>query len=236
MSSDTSVAETDPRPDAPVFRLPNGRDLQRRREAVGLSPEEVAAVVDVSPSTVRGWEKGNNPSVRNLRKLLAVLRNPPEHIPVAEDDEDDSARVDVPPAEELPDLIDPEFLETHGTDDIAEALERAEEEAVDTSDHPRCPACLSVRWWPKAPQYRRPNQAIADDYRCTHCSEHFDERAPSEEEVDREIATVLRLAETGVCSACRDTAELYVYDAATGAGGYVCFDHVGDLLAGGEVE
>ncbi|MFD1687598.1 helix-turn-helix domain-containing protein [Halobellus litoreus] len=234
MSRATAPSETGAREGAEVFRLPDGDDLQRLREEAGLTVEETAAAVGVSVSALKDWERGRDPQVGNLRDLLAVLRDPPEEIDVGGSE---GESVDVDP-EELPDLIDPEFLEEYGTDDVAEALERAENREVDTSGLPRCPACLSVRWWPKSDRSRRQGHAVDTAYRCTHpgCNEHFDERAPPEAAVDDAIDTVFRLSGSDLCCNCGDEAQLYVYDADSGVGGYVCFDHVGDLLAGGEAE
>lgn len=51
------------------------RTLRQMREDRGLSQEELAAIVEVSPFTIIRWEQGKvKPSATNVLKLARVLK------------------------------------------------------------------------------------------------------------------------------------------------------------------
>lgn len=52
------------------------REITKRREKLGLTKEGLAQKVEVSPNTIRFWEKGIvTPKPKNEKKLREVLRN-----------------------------------------------------------------------------------------------------------------------------------------------------------------
>jgi DNA-binding transcriptional regulator YiaG len=62
--------------DRPVFR---GPDVAAIRAALGVSQPVFAALLGVSPNTVRAWEQGVNPPSRMAARFLAEIRNNPEY-------------------------------------------------------------------------------------------------------------------------------------------------------------
>ena len=50
-------------------------DIKKIREKRGISQKELAAKLNVSPSTVSQWENGlRNPSLVNLKRMSNILR------------------------------------------------------------------------------------------------------------------------------------------------------------------
>ncbi|WP_030210948.1 helix-turn-helix domain-containing protein [Streptomyces sp. NRRL S-87] len=98
---------------AAELTLPSPKERRRLREAGGLSPDELAAAMGVTTTTVRSWETGRTePRGRKLEayaKLLTRLaaETEPEAESVAETEEA------TPEPEQLgPDLLEPDLSET----------------------------------------------------------------------------------------------------------------------------
>lgn len=52
-------------------------DIKKIREKRGISQKELAAKLNVSPSTVSQWENGlRNPSLVNVKRMSNILHNP----------------------------------------------------------------------------------------------------------------------------------------------------------------
>jgi len=232
MSSETADADNgapEVRPDR--YRIPTADELRELRHTAGLTLEEAGYAVGVSDETVRGWEQGKNPSVGNLRALLEAYRHPDKIEVPDEDDEEEDDEFVLPPDEELPDIIPREFLEEWETDEVEEALKKAENAAPTTprSAMDRCGSCLSVRIRHK-PGYED-QHTIGRPRVCTNCRTHFEEPAPGKETWERVVDTVILLSEPETCRACSEDALFYVFDDDTAPGMYVCGEHLADAVA-----
>ena len=96
---------------------------------------------------------------------------------------DDRETERIPDDAPLREIVPDDFVARSGESTLRDALKAAERQTSRDPDAlPRCPDCLSVRIRSKKGRPSRSDRKDGD-YKCTSCSHHFDEPAPSREEV-----------------------------------------------------
>ena len=74
------------------------------------------------------------------------------------------------------DIVPDEFLDAYDTNDVSEALRKAEK-APSSTPHEnmrRCPYCNSVKVRQKTESFAARPSRKPEDHKCVECGEHFD--------------------------------------------------------------
>ena len=105
---------------------------------------------------------------------------------------DDRETERIPDDAPLREIVPDDFVARSAESTLRDALKAAERQTSRDPDAlPRCPDCLSVRIRSKKGRPSREDRKDGD-YKCTSCSHHFDEPAPSREEVRTGDQTTFR--------------------------------------------
>ena len=94
---------------------------------------------------------------------------------------DDRETERIPDDAPLREIVPDDFVARSAESTLRDALKAAERQTSRDPDAlPRCPECLSVRIRAKKGRPSREDRKEGD-YKCTSCSHHFDDPAPSRE-------------------------------------------------------
>ena len=105
---------------------------------------------------------------------------------------DDRETDRIPDDAPLREIVPDDFVARSGESTLREAIKAAERQTSRDPDAlPRCPECLDVRI--RSKKGRPSREDLKDgDYKCTSCSHHFDDPAPSRDEARKGDQTTFR--------------------------------------------